>query len=112
MHTLLVTETGCAKTTSGCYKVVFLPPYTDRSPCNCFPALCFGNHVVNPRDLRVVEVTGVGNKPYKEAFFGVVVDLGSVAGVVFARYQRPVTLAHVLVEFLLQAARVLRQSVR
>ena len=53
-----------------------------------------------------------GNKPDKEAFFGIVVDLGSVAGAVFARYQRPVTLTHVLVEFLLQAARVLRQGVR
>lgn len=60
-------------------------------PGNRFPALRFCNYVVNPRDLRVVEVTGVGNKPDKEAFFGIVVDLGSVAGSVFARYQRPVT---------------------
>lgn len=101
-----------AEASSGCHEVVFLAPYADRRPGNRFPALRFCNYVVNPRDLRVVEVASVGNKPDKEAFFGIVVDLGSVAGAVFARYQRPVPLTHVLVEFLLQAARVLRQGVR
>ena len=112
LHALLVTEACFSETSACCHKVIFVTPNGNRRRGDSVPALRFCQQVVNACDLRVVEISRVGNKPYNETLLYIVLDLGCVPGSVLARNQNRIPLALILVVFLLQPTRVLRQRMR